>query len=172
MTSLTRIIIIGLITLATMGGLGYEVYLISSIQNEVTSTNESTDLQVGSDSRAKNIALLQESARAEVKMIEEVLLTRSDLVSLVEKLEKTGRDLGLNVSISSITNDSKTSSSVNPETVRISIEARGSWAPSLSYVRLIENLPHKFSVEKVDIGTDGEGWRTLISLKLITYPER
>lgn len=172
MTSTTRIIIIGFITLVFATTLGYEVYLVSSTEREVTSANESADLEIGGDSRAKNIALLQESSKSELALIEEIILTRADLVALVEKLEKTGRDLGLNVSISSITNDSKTSSSANPETVRISIESRGSWTSSLSYVKLIENLPHKFSIDRVDLGTDGEGWRTLISLKVITYPEK
>ncbi len=172
MTSTTRIIIIGLITLLFALGLGYELHLVSRIQKEVASANESADSYIGGDSRAKNIALLQESSKEELALIEEIILTRADLVALLEKLENTGRDLGLNVSISSITNDSKTSSSANPETVRISIESRGAWGPSLSYIKLVENLPHKFSIDRVDLGTDGEGWRTIISLKVVTYPEK
>lgn len=172
MKSSTRIVIVSLITLIFTAALVYEVYLISSTQGELNNTTTSTDEEIESDRRAKSIIELQKESKTELAIVDEVLLTKSDLVELVEKLEKTGRDLGLIVSISSITNDSKTSSSQNPETVRISIETRGAWAQNLKFVRLVETLPHKFAIDRLDLNFDGQDWRTLVNLRVTTYPER
>ncbi len=172
MKTLIKTIFISILTLVLGGVFGYEVYFISKMESDITEAIEKADKDIGSSVRAKNIEQVRLTYKEEVSIIDEVVLTRADLVAFIERLEKVGRDIGLSISISSITNDSKNVSITNPEIVRVTIEARGSWASNLLFVKLLENLPYKYNIDRLDLLSDGKEWRTNSTLRLTTYPTK
>lgn len=172
MNSLTRTIVLGFILVILSLGLTYELYFINTAEGQVLEAIKQADLQIGNDSRLRGIINLQENSSSELKILETAILTREDLVTLVEGLEKMGRDEGLMVSISSITNEPNKTSTTTPETVRIAIEASGSWIGNIHFIRLLENLPFKVNIERLDLSTNETGWKSNTSIKLIIYPEK
>ena len=172
MNSVTRTIVVGLIFLALLGGAGYELYYIKGADSAVRGAIERADEQIGSDSRARSIVYLQNNSIEELKVVDEAILAKEELVTFVESLEKMGRDMGLVVAISSITKEGNKSSSSTPEVVRIAVDATGPWGESLHFINLLENLPYKINIEKIDFTSGEKNWRSNTTIKITTYPEK
>ncbi|MEK7194549.1 MAG: hypothetical protein AAB660_02575 [Patescibacteria group bacterium] len=172
MNALTRIIIVGVMIIAFGGGLYYELSSISNIRDDVTEANIAIQEKTGSDSRTKSILALQENYKDDLVVINDSVLNKTELVSVLEELEKTGRNLGLKTSISSITDEATKTASSTAQTVRITVNTEGVWSSNLAFVRLIENLPYKISVERADLSKAEEIWKTSAIIKVTTYPEK
>ncbi len=172
MNSLTRTIIVGSICLILLGVVGYELYFIKGADSAVRSAIEKADEQIGIDSRARSIVYLQNNSVEELKVVDQAILTKGELVTFVENLEKMGRDRGLLVTISSIVKEGNKVSTSTPEVVRIAVEATGPWDDSLHFINLLENLPYKIGIDKVDFVGDENGWRSNTTIKITTYPEK
>ncbi len=172
MNALTRIVIVCTMIIAFGGILYYELSSISRIRGEVTQANIAILEKTGSDSRTKSILALQENYKDDLAVINNTVLNKTELVSVLEELEKTGRNLGLKTSISSITDEATKTASSTAQTVRIAVSAEGVWSSNLAFIRLIENLPHKISIERVDLTKSEEIWRTNATIKVTIYPEK
>jgi len=173
MNSLARTIIMGLMAIFFLGVFGVEFYLLSNTEAQIAKATEGADTRIGSDSRARSILSLQQSSKEELEVVEGAILDRSDLADLLENLQKTGVDMGLLVTISSVSGDpGKTPTPGSPETVRVSLEARGTWESGLAFMRLIENLPYKLAVEKAGLMVDDGKWNASVTLRLTTYSEK
>ena len=172
MNSVTRTIIVGLIFLIMLGGVGYELYYIKSADSAVRNAISKADEQIGSDSRARSVVYLQNNSVEEIKVLDKAILTKDELVTFVESLETMGRNMGLVVAISSITKEGNKSSTSTPEVVRITVDATGPWGESLHFINLLENLPYKIGIDKVDFNIDEKGWRSNTTIKITTYPEK
>lgn len=172
MSSTTRTILILLLTLTLGGAFGYEVYLISKSEADVAEAIALVDKELGGDARIKKIEQIQSNYQEDILILDKVLINRADLVAMIEELERTGRDVGVIPSISSITNDSKSSTGTAPETVRVAIDTRGSWASTIIFIKLLESLPYKYNIDKMEVFFDNTEWRTSSTLKLTTYPNK
>jgi hypothetical protein len=172
MSATVRTVLVGFITLLLLVGLVFEIYFLKKIEADIASATSSADNEIGDDSRLRGIVELQELVKGDLEVFEDAILTRSDLVSVVEGLEKIGRGMGLSVSVTSIANENVKASQATEQVFRVSVETNGAWDKSLSFVRMFESLPYKLSIERIDLSLDGDDWRTNTSIRLSTYPER
>lgn len=172
MNALTRTIVVGLICLILLGVVGYELYFIKGADTAVRSAIEKADEQIGNDSRARSIVYLQNNSVEELKIADEAILTKEELVTFVESLENMGREIGLSITISSIVKEGNKVSTSTPEVVRVAVDAKGPWEESIHFINLLENLPHKIYIDKLDFTTDAGEWRSSTIVRVTTYPEK
>lgn len=172
MNTILRTILLLAITLALGGALTYEVYLISKTVKETSETLVLIDERTGNDGFVKSVLTFQEMERENLEILDRVSLTKEEIVSLIENLEDVGELLGLSINVSSVTDDTNKNKEGIAEIVSITIDSRGSWSRSLQFMQLLENLPHKVVVEKVDLAFDQGQWRNNTVLKVSTFPEK
>ena len=119
--------------------------------------------------------MIQKNAAEDIAAFDSLTLSGDNLVPLIEDIEGAGQTLGLDTKIVSVgkIEDKK---SVEPDIIRIVMETQGSWAPTLSFLRAIESLPHRVMIDESilsrdEIGPAGNGasWRLKIVLSLYSF---
>ena len=113
----------------------------------------------------QSIEMMQDAAREDIKAFNEIVLSSDELVPLIESLETSGRALGIDVEILSV-EEVKNTDSLGLQNIRIAIETQGSWPPTLSFLRVIESLPHRVLIDESSISKQGDLWRSRIVLSL------
>ena len=133
--------------------------------------NEAAETKILSQS----VRMIQKNATEDIAAFDSLTLSGDNLVPLIEDIEGAGQTLGLDTKIVSVgkIEDKK---SVEPDIIRIVMETQGSWAPTLSFLRAIESLPHRVMIDESilsrdEIGPAGNGasWRLKIVLSLYSF---
>lgn len=117
---------------------------------------------------ARSMRMIQDEAGGVLEAFNKLVLTSDKLVPLIESIEKTGRGLGLDTSILSVAKTENTGSG-EPDVARIVIETQGPWAGVLSFLRTVENLPHRVMIEESSFSRAEVGWRSRIVLALYLF---
>ena len=124
---------------------------------------------------SQSVRMIQKNAAEDIAAFDSLTLSGDNLVPLIEDIEGAGQTLGLDTKIVSVgkIEDKK---SVEPDIIRIVMETQGSWAPTLSFLRAIESLPHRVMIDESilsrdEIGPAGNGasWRLKIVLSLYSF---
>lgn len=127
------------------------------------------------DKTSLNITEIGTNIDHEMKVAESNLLTRQQLnktksdrskldiyliphdgeVAFIEEIETLGRRVGVKVLIDGVNfeavkNSSSTPSAVNLEIIKVKLEAAGTWNEINSYLYLIENMPYRLTINRVD----------------------
>ncbi|MBI2674052.1 MAG: hypothetical protein HYX23_02100 [Candidatus Zambryskibacteria bacterium] len=149
-------------------------FLILEIYKTLRQNREATELINLADYDAKvgvlaqSIRIMQNSAKEDIALFDEITLSGDKLVSFIEKIEATGKILGLNVTIVSVEKleDKK---SAKPDTVRIIMETKGAWSPTISLLHAIESLPYRVMMDRLNLSKDETDWRLKINLSLYSF---
>jgi Tfp pilus assembly protein PilO len=162
--------------------------LILEIYNIQLKNREASELFNLADNNAKmavltqSIRMVQTNSAEDIAAFDKLTLSDANLVSLIENIEATGHVLGLNTNIVSVEKieDKK---SAEPDLIRLAIETQGSWAPTLSFLRAIESLPHRVMINESNLSRneagpasprqggagDGVSWHLKIILSLYSF---
>lgn len=134
---------------------------ISELLNEADRVSETGDL-------AQSIRTIQMNAEKDLVTLDKLVLTNNKLVPLIESIEEAGQELGLETKIISVgkVEDKK---SLGPSTIRITLETQGPWAPTLSFLRAIENLPLRVIIDESSFSKVDVYWRLRITLALHSF---
>lgn len=160
------------VTLSLATALTYELHLISETKSETLETQNLIDEHTGNDGFVRSVLGFQEREKANLEALDKISLTKDEIVSLIENLEDTGELLGLSVDVSSVTASENKAASEVSQIVSIAIDSRGSWSRSLQFMQILENLPHKVLVKKVDLTFDQGAWRNNTVLEVNIFPEK
>jgi len=161
------LIILSLISIILIAVLVLGVYSIRA-KNEKTSellhlVDQASEIKILSQS----IRTVQTAATEEIKVYNDLILSNNKLIPLIEEIEESGRALGLDINILSVGEEEAGIAGLR--TVRLVIETQGSWPSSLSFVRVVESLPHRVLINEVVLSKEGEGWRSKIGLALYLF---
>lgn len=170
MKSSLRIIMLSLVSAALLGVLFYSVYSILKAEAETRQLLLRAEALSGNDSWTKSVKSLHTGSNAEIEVISEAAITRTELISLIESLESAARGLGLKVSVSSIKSEAG-QSSTTPETVKMVVDTEGSWPGNFTFIKLLQSLPVKSEIESSSLSHTGKVWRSGTTLKVIVFPE-
>ena len=136
------------------------------IQNAETKTLLQATENAGKEERlALNVRHLKATAGTEIEAFEERMLMEENVVSIIESIESAGKDLGVALEILSVDKVE----GEKPQKLNISLEAKGSWDSIFSFIRSVESLPQRVSVENIDLHKEGSGWRIQLSFTLLTF---
>ena len=155
-----------LIILLTIVALG--IYDIKVKNKETFKLLNKADSVAETENLAQSIRVIQASAAEDIAAFDNLVLVDDKLVPLIESIEEVGRELGLDTNIVSVAKieDKK---SVEPDIIRIVVETQGSWAPTLSFLRAIENLPYRVMIDESSLSKGEVDWRLRITLSLYSF---
>jgi hypothetical protein len=170
MSSKSRIIYLVLLIAVFAALLGYLLVSISSARRSANEAYAESLSLSGNDSWTREVRMIQNELQSDLAALDEAAITQPELISLIESLEKTGREMGLKVLFSSITAEGE-QSSTTPQTVKMTVDTEGSWSASLAFVNLLEHLPVKSSIENSNLNVFGKAWRSGTTLRVTVFPE-
>jgi Tfp pilus assembly protein PilO len=159
------LIILSLISIILMTVLILGVYNIRFKNKETLELFNLVDEAAEKEALSQSIRTMQNTAREDIKAFNEIVPSSGKLIPLIENLETSGRALGLDVEILSV-EEVKNTDSLGLQNIRIAIETQGSWPSTLSFLRVIESLPHRVLIDESSISKQGDLWRSRIILSL------
>ena len=164
-------------TLLILSGLGAPFLLVVGglVIYNVRVKNEETSKLLNATSDVIKENLLSESLRAiqhdrasDIEAFEALVLTRDKLASLLESVEKAGKTLGLDTRIVSV-DQVEGDKSIEPHMVRVTVEGTGPWTPTLAFLRVMENLPHRVTIESSKLSKENSNWNLRVVLLLYLF---
>ncbi|MEX2013479.1 MAG: hypothetical protein WD897_01000 [Parcubacteria group bacterium] len=117
---------------------------------------------------AQSIRTTQENAVEDLTAFDSLVLSGDRLVPLIDNIERAGRTFGLDTNIVSVAKI-EDKESIEPDMIQVVMETQGSWAPTLSFLRAIESLPHRVMIEESSLSRVEVGWRSRIVLSLYSF---
>ena len=162
------LIILALASLILLAILTLGVYDIQAKNRKASELLNLANQAAEARTLARSIRMMQDSAAEDLTTFDNLTLSDDKLVPLIEEIEWAGRALGLDTSIVSVgkIEDKK---SIEPDIIRIVMETQGSWTPTFSFLRAIESLPHRVTIEESSLSKTEFGWRSKIVLSLYSF---
>lgn len=148
----------------------FGVYDIRTNNRETIELLSAADEASEMRTNAQFIRMMRNNLAGDIRAFEEIVLTSSKLVSLIETIESTGRALGLELEIVSV-NEMQDRRARGPKTIRIELEAKGSWASASSFVRAMESLPHRVIMEEVNLSKEDTVWHLRMAISIFSFDE-
>lgn len=162
------LVVLSLISLILLSVLVLGVYNIRFKNKETSELLNLADNAARIGVLVQSIRAAQNDAALDIEAFDKMVLAGDKIVPLIESIEGAGRALNLDTSILSVgkVEDKK---STSPSLVRIVMEARGSWAQNLAFLRAIESLPHRVLLDEASLSKEDTGWRSRIILSLHSF---
>ncbi len=159
------LIILSLISAILAVVLVLGIYNIRLKNKETSELLNLVDEAADRETSSQSIRAIQNSAAEDIKAFNKIILSNDRLVPLIENIEASGRDLGLDAEILSV-GEVEGTGSLGLHTIRMVIETQGAWAPTLSFLRVMESLPHRVLIDESNISKQSDGWRSRIVVSL------
>ena len=117
---------------------------------------------------AQSIRATQNDAGLDLETFDSLILSSDRLVTLIEDVEDVGRRLDLGIETLSVV-EVNDSGSKGSRTVRIVMETDGSWSSTLSFIRAVENLPHRVLIDETSLTKKEDGWNLRMAFSLYLF---
>lgn len=129
--------------------------------------NESSQI-VETDNITQSIKVIRSSSIEDINAFNDLVLVDDKLVSLIESIENKGKELGLTLNIVSVEKRSGAESNT-PNTIRMAIEADGTWVGTYAFLRAIESLPHRVMIDEMSFSKTSDDWHLRVVLILSSF---
>lgn len=144
-------------------------YLYSEIEKKQEDLVGIANALAFSGANAKNLKLLKNQMEEEIgsrAKLDEVFLTKKDVVPFIEYLEKTGKDIGVSVDFSSVKIDE-----IGKEKPRFQFSLKGKFENIYRFIVLLENVRYQLIFDNISISKDGDkgGWEANVGAMLVSY---
>jgi len=162
---LVALVLISLVLLVTMV---WGVYSVQAKNKKTSELLHLADQAVEVAILAQSIRIAQNNAAGDLEAFDRITLSNDTLVPLIENIEEAGQALGLDTKIISVgrIEDKK---SIEPDIIRIMVEAQGAWAGTFAFLHAIESLPNRVMIDESSLSQVGNGWRLGITLSLYSF---
>ena len=152
-----------------LAALVFGLYDIKTKNIEISRVINEVDQAAETEGLIQSIKEIQNSASEDLEIFETIVFTSDKLVPLIEAIEEAGNKLGLETKIASVS-EIEDKKSDEPKLIRMVIETSGgSWAATLSFLRAVENLPHRVMVEETNLSKEGESWRLRMTISIHAF---
>ena len=168
MKTATKKTLISLISLLViLVGLAlFGLYKIQSMDKSVFELENQLSSLSQVDSITQFIRSARNNAQPDLLNLEEIVMTRPKLVSLIETLEGLGQSLSLETTIISVNTDKTT--------IHMVVETEGGFVRSVDFLRALENLPHRVVIVETSLSASPSlprTWSTRSSIALPFFEE-
>lgn len=161
------IIILALISLALLVLLGLDIRNIKTEGEETSRLLNSVDEVSGEEVVNRSIVSLQSELAEELDSLAEIAVADKEVVSVIERVESAGKELGLKTEIATVEKIEGESAS----RIKITVESEGAWGASFALLQAIENLPYLTKVERAQMSRNESNWRTSITFSLPLFEQ-
>jgi Tfp pilus assembly protein PilO len=113
--------------------------------------------------------------RLDIAELDRLVLNESEIVSLMESIERVGRVSGVSVNIisASVTTESRprrgAPATEAPKRTDLVVEAKGSLDGILNFIETIELLPHRVMIEESTVSENDSEWRSKTTLSIYIF---
>lgn len=156
----TILISLCLLTLVLLAVLVYGLYKIRVQSEEVVSLESQAESLGQMDNVAQSVRSIKNSSGTDLAGLDNLIVSQKKVVSFIEMIESLGGSMGLETHTLSVNTDETT--------VRIALETDGPWARSMGFIRALENLPYKITLDETTMASnlESEEWHTNITIIL------
>lgn len=145
----TIILLVAIIAnIAAVGGYYYVYGEINNINESVAQVMADIDVQTTKKADDRALKSILESTKEDREKIDTYLLSEDGLVQFIETIENLGGISGTEVTTSSV-NVVEDKDSKNTEYLTMRISVIGSFANTMHFVSLVENVPHQVSINQI-----------------------
>lgn len=167
--SKTILILLFLVFAVLLATLVFGLYDMRTKNAGISRVINEADQAAETERLIQSIKELQASNSEDLEAFETIVFTSDKLVPLIESIEEAGDKLGLETKIASVS-EIEDKKSAEPRLIRIVIEAsEGSWGSTLSFLRAVENLPHRIMVEESNLSKEGDSWHLRMTISIHTF---
>lgn len=156
------------VSLVLLSGLVLIVYSIVVKNREASELINTADRIGEATILAQSVETIRAQAGADLDALDRLALSSDKLIFLIESVEEAGRDLGLNINISSVerVEDKK---STEPPVFRMMLDTRGSWLSTFVFLKALESLPYRVMMDEINLSRAEIGWQSKIILSIHTF---
>lgn len=163
------IIFFAAIILADVAAVFLWFYLYSKIEERQAGIAEIINNITFSEVNAQNLKLLKsqmEEASGDKEKIDKVFLEKKDIVSFMEYLEKTGKDIGVLVDFNSVK-----LGDTGKEKPYFQFSLNGKFENVFRFLVLLENVPYQIIFNRIDMSKNEEKgvWGANAGISLASY---
>lgn len=140
------------INIALLGIYGYLLFVVES-KNKETSVLYATSHQVASDKeKIQELERVLKDTEGDRDKLSQYFIAKTNAVTFIEQIEKIGKTAGVDLSVSSVSDDEKDRNSI-----QLNFSATGSFLHLYHLIALIESMPYKVVIKKADIQVGANG---------------
>jgi hypothetical protein len=162
------LVLFSLLSLVLFGVLSMGFYKIR-IKNEETYKLLNTVSQADqAEILAQTIEAARTKAALDLETLNKLTFEEAKTVSLIEDVEQAGRDLGVRTQINAV-NKTSLPNSPELELFKMTIEARGTWQNTFSYLKALESLPYRIVMENTNLKKEENEWVLRIVMGLHSF---
>lgn len=131
-----------------LGVYGYLFYVVGN-KNAETAVLYTTSHQQASDKeKIQGLERTLKDTEKERSNLSTYFVTKRNAVTFIEQIEQTGKSAGVDLSVNSVSDDAK-----GGETTQLTFSAAGAFPDIYRLTALIESMPYKVTIKKVDMQT-------------------
>ena len=164
------IIVLTLIVLGLVGALGVEVHGVWRNNHTTAALLDEANATTEADVLAQSIKTMQSNSALELAEFDDFVITDAKLVGLIEKVEEAGQAFNLTTNIVSVDKiEDKKAKPNDPRIIRLTVETDGSWSGTMLFLRALESLPHRITMEEVNTTKQETGWHMKVVISLNSF---
>ncbi|MDQ3089823.1 MAG: hypothetical protein M3Q24_01560 [bacterium] len=134
-----------ILTILLVGILVFGVLFINKKNDRTKELLTTVESSSNNSLLIQSLRLAEMDPQSDLALLEQIALNRSDLISFIETLEETGRQIGINVKIASVSVEENVSSGLDK--INFKIETSGNWKGTMMFNKTLENLPNKTIID-------------------------
>ncbi len=135
---------------------GFLFWEIKTKTQDAAKIQEDADKDVKREESLRLAKISLAKNKESIEKIDSYFIARDGVVSFIEELENLGKETGVILSIGSVSAevDAKVKDDFK-ETLRIRLEASGSWKDLFYFLSILESLPYRAQIEQMTLSLLG-----------------
>ncbi len=139
----------------------YLFWLIGMVTVNIADIGTKIDTELRRSENSMAVKSLMEKTKTERAQLENNLIPHDGEVEFIELLESFGGQIGARTSIDGVSFEAVKISSTTPmigdlEIIKVRLQVTGDWSQINSYLYLVENLPYRTTIDRLDTVLGGE----------------
>jgi Tfp pilus assembly protein PilO len=168
LSSKTSLILLTLLTMLLASFFVLEFYRVKSENQETSRLLSEVNQAADQRAAAQSIRFLQKTATEDVNDFEALTISPSRLVEVIESIEAAGRALSLETIIASV-DKPEANSSTTLQSIDIVVETSGSWAGTSRFLKAIESLPTRVTIQEARLSKQDSAWDSQVKLSFYSF---
>ncbi len=142
--------------IALLGAYGYLFFAAESKNKETAALYGASNERNSSKEKIQGLLRALEDTEKEREKLSEYFAAKTSAVAFIEQIEKLGKNAGVDLSVSSVSDGAKGGGAIE-----LAFSATGSFSDMYRLIALIESIPYKVMLKKVDIQrmNDSGAWK-------------
>lgn len=151
---------------------GFLFWLIKSQNESIALLAGEVQQNSAKDDAVRSIRLLFDKNKDSLARLDSFFISKDGVVDFINSIDTLGKKYRVNLAIGEVTSeiDQKIKDDFK-ETLKLRLDASGSWGNVIDFLTALENLPYKIKVDQVSVGLSSASDKLLFANASSTNPE-